>query len=87
MEWIKHYICLQITLEKVSELLERTVSERRANGRGHLFCVKICCLYKVDLKGNKEVIDGVKEGDKTHCGKRKFAKEEYTQNKLNKYRK
>jgi hypothetical protein len=36
---------------------------------------------------NKEVVDGVQEGDETHCGKRKFAIEEYTKNKLNKYRK
>jgi hypothetical protein len=47
----------------------------------------MCRLYKINLKGKKEVVEGVREGDKTHCGKRKLAKEEDTKNKLNKYRK
>jgi hypothetical protein len=43
--------------------------------------MKICLLYKIDLKGKKEVVDGVQEGDKVRCGKRKLAKEEDTNNK------
>jgi hypothetical protein len=42
-------------------------------------CKRVCyILRRTDLRGKKEVIDGVQEGDKAHCGKRKAAKKEDT---------
>lgn len=45
------------------------------------FVMKMCLLYQIDLKGKKEVVEEVQEGDKAHCGKRKLAKEEDTNSK------
>jgi hypothetical protein len=35
--------------------------------------MQMCLLYKIDLKGKKEVVEGVQEGDKAKLWKEKIS--------------